>query len=166
MNEIDFLPLQYPDPWPPPGIHPTDEPKQTLNQIPIVGRLIRYIRWLNQSRTYLRDVGYPIEEQIVEQLNARPNHGVWPSSADKCEIACIISRAVRNEKGLDVVPALHPEDPFSLLFWGPFDDITPLIVRTELQKQHQIRLPSDTFLLAWKEDWTIEKFVDFCLEQK
>jgi len=78
-------------------------------------------------------------------------------------LAKIVSDAIATEKGLKRSPALHPEDPVPLLFWGPFDDLTPLIVRIEMRKKLKREIPGELILTAWNERWTIQRFIEECL---
>ena len=89
------------------------------------------MRWLRYTSRHQKEVLDPIAEEIVAQLESRPLDGPWPVTSVQKSLAAIISDAVALEKGLPHSPALHPDDPFPLLFWGPFDDISPLIVRVE-----------------------------------
>lgn len=77
-------------------------------------------------------------------------------------MAKIISDVVALEKGLSHSPALHPDDPFPLLFWGPFDDLTPLFVREEFRKKFRREIPERLILDAWNEQWSIGRFIERC----
>ncbi|WP_145230745.1 hypothetical protein [Gimesia algae] len=75
----------------------------------------------------------------------------WFNTPEKQQIALIISEAIGLEKPLEAPPPLHPQDPFGPLFWGPFDDLTPLIVRLEIQKNGISMYPANQFLLPGRE---------------
>ena len=158
--EAELFPLQYPDVWPPPDLAPC--PPHRFQRVPIVrwvvGCFIRLRRWSQHLEMVLE----PIADQIKEQLEARPVVGFWPESTSQQQIAEIISEAVCLEKGLKKPPVRHPKDPFPLLFWGPYDDLTPLIVNMELNDKLGLKIPMDFFLVAWKEEWTVQQFVQEC----
>ena len=104
----------------------------------------------------------PIAEEIIAQLEMRPIDGPWPTTPEQKALATIISDAVALEKGLPNSPALHPDDPFPLLFWGPFDDLTPLIVRTESRAKLNREIPERFILDGWNKRWTIQRFIEQC----
>tara|TARA_R100000789_G_scaffold84186_2_gene79810 strand:+ start:2717 stop:3292 length:576 start_codon:yes stop_codon:yes gene_type:complete len=160
MDKTDFAPMQYPIPWPPPDL--PSFPPHPLSRIPVLGWPFRYFRWLRYSSQHQRVVLDPIAENIVAQLEKRPTDSPWPICADQKVLAKIISDAVAFEKGLPVSPALHQDDPFPLLFWGPFDDITPLIVRVECRKKLNREIPSRLLIDAWNERWSVGRFIEEC----
>ena len=157
----EFRAIQYPIQWPPPELPPF--PPHPLARIPVVGWPFRYFRWLRYSSRHIREVLDPIAEEIIAQLEMRPAHGPWPCEPTQKAIAAIISDAVGLEKGLTQSPALHPDDPFSVLFWGPFDDLTPLHVRVECNDKLQLKLPPNMLIDAWNQRWTIGRFIDACI---
>ena len=79
-------------------------------------------------------------------------------------LAQIVSDAVCLEKGLTNSPALHPDDPCPLLFWGPFDDMTPIIVEMDSRKELNREIPQNLFVDAWNHNWTIQRFIERCIE--
>jgi hypothetical protein len=133
--------------------------------LPVVGRILQYFTWLRYSRQHQTEVLDPIAEQIINQLESRPALSEWPVSPHDRQVAMIISDAITQEKGLTKSPALHPDDPFPLLFWGPFDDLTPLIVRANCRDQLKLTLPTDIFTDAWQQRWTIQRFISHCTDQ-
>ncbi|TVQ00609.1 MAG: hypothetical protein EA381_07315 [Planctomycetaceae bacterium] len=48
------------------------------------------------------------------------------------------------------------------LFWGPFDDITPAIVRVESRSKLNLEIPDQLILDGWDEQWTIRHFIEQC----
>lgn len=102
----------------------------------------------------------PIADKIVDQLIARPAEFEWPKLEPHRSIAKIISHAVGLEKGLPHSPALHPNDMFGPMFWGPFDDLTPLIVWAECREQLKLAIPESVFIDAWEQGWTLRQFID------
>lgn len=170
MTTVEYGPLVYPSVWPPPALPPPvpGSWEARLKRIPILGWfpvfLIRYLRW----RKHYSEVLEPIAFEITEQLEARPmvagwsSRSHWFSTARHQKIAEIISDAVALEKFLVDSPPLHPEDPFPLLFWGPFDDLTPLTVGLEIQKEFEASLTSEGIRQAWEENWTLREFIDYC----
>jgi hypothetical protein len=124
--------------------------------------VFQYFRWLRYSSKHQREALDPIAEEIITQLKTRPTDGQWPIKAEHQVLAKIISDAVAREKGLPRSPALHPDDPFPLLFWGPCDDITPLIVRMESREKNNCEIPEHLMINAWNERWTIQRFVEEC----
>ncbi|QDT29019.1 hypothetical protein [Gimesia panareensis] len=172
MNDYQYEPLKYPLVWPPPG-YPAPSPESReakFRRIPLLGWfpswILRHIRW----RKHYYEILEPIAEEIVEQLEARPQIADWSSissgfaTSRHQKIAEIISDAICLEKGLENPPPLHPEDPSSLLFWGPFDDLTPLIVGMEIHKEFNCHVPRDVLLLAWQQDWCLREFIDYCVQ--
>ena len=137
-----YKPLNYPKVWPPPDLPPASPEsfEYKMKHIPILGWVVAYIIWLFRWRRFKQEVLNPIEDEIVVQLDARGT--------------------------IESPPPLYPEDPFGPLFWGPFDDLTPLIVDLEIQKEFGFRIPNDGLIAqAWKEQWTIEKFIEYYDQQ-
>lgn len=159
-----ILPLECPATWPPPLMPPT--PSHRFHRVPILGWLAAYMTWLRHTEKHQRTMLSPISEEIVRQLNLRPITSGWPVSTEQRQIVKIISDAVCLEKETDFPPALHPEDPCQLLFWGPFDDITPEIIRAELSKQFGFDWPGEFMIRAWHEHWTLQTFVEACDEYR
>ena len=153
-------PLQYPKIWPPSP--ESAVPTHFFHRIPIVGWFAYYVTWLRHCGKHRRTMLDPIAEEIVRQLDVRPTIGDWPVSTEQRQIAKIISKTVCLEKGTDFPPALHPEDPCQLLFWGPFDDTTPLTIRIKFDEQFGTNLPGEVLERAWSENWTIQAFIDAC----
>lgn len=158
MSDVGFPPLQYPSPWPPPELPPY--PRHPLEWVPVLGWLIRYFRWLHFNSIHDRQDLDPLAKAIITQLESRPTHGPWPTNAEEKCLVEIISDAVKIEKGLRHAPAIHPDDPFPLLFWGPFDDLTPLLVRIECRDKLHREIPGDMLGEAWNGRWTIHRFIE------
>ncbi len=115
---------------------------------------------------------FDIEKQICDQLNARPATNVdWPKAPARMRIVDALAGAVKHEKEhpLEHV-TLHPDDPFVLLLWGCYDDLTPVIFRWNLEEAFDLKV-SDK---RWRElissnDWfanelTVAEAVEQLLE--
>lgn len=59
---------------------------------------------------------------------------------------------------------LSDEHPFPLLFWGPFDDLTPFLVRSDVRKLLNRAVSGELIIEAWNQRWTLQQFMDKCLE--
>lgn len=153
-------PLQFPSPWPPPdwvsGLR-----ESTLERIPIVGWLFGSWRRRCHWWVHVREVLIPIERQIVDQLTARSGIGYRADSPSHQRIADLIASIVAAEKGLSHV-VLHPEDPIELLFWGPYDDMSPLRLRDALQKELGIVLSTQEMQRLLRKGVTVSEVVAFC----
>lgn len=120
-------PLKYPTPWPPPV-----RERDRFDRIPLLGGLLRSIFTGSPHDTLLEG----LLVQIVEQLKARTSpHPAWPNNPVEMEIVKALSKAIYEEKWIETA-YLHPDDPLFLLWWGPFDDLTPLVFCIALQKNH------------------------------
>jgi hypothetical protein len=162
VGQVEFTAIRYPTVWPPPELPMF--PPHPLSWIPVIGRLFQYFRWVRSSHEHQKAVLDPIAEEIISQLATRPSDGSWPTIPEQRSLAQVISDAVCLEKGLANPPALHPDDPFPLLFWGPFDDITPLIVRMGCRDKLKREIPGSLIIDAWNGRWTIERFIQQVLE--
>ena len=130
------------------------------SRIPLIGYVSRYVKWRQQWRFHHANVLEPIADRIIDQLIDRPSDLIWPNNETHRRIAQVISNAIGIEKELPQSPALHPDDPFQLLFWGPFDDLTPLFVRTECRDKLDLPLSESIFIDAWNQRWTIQQFIE------
>lgn len=157
MGQSAFPAIRYPERWPPPDLPPF--PPHPLAWIPVFGSLFRYFRWLRYSQKH-QPVLDRIAGEIISQLETRPDEGPWPSVPDQRLFAQIVSDAVYREKGLTHRPALHPNDPFPLLFWGGYDDITPMIVRIESLEKLKLEVPDKLIMAGWNQRWTIQQFTE------
>ncbi len=153
-----FAPVKYPELWPPPDLPPY--PQHWSSRIPLIGYVSRHVQRQKQWWAHFGSVLEPIADGIVNQLIDRPSELVWPENEPGRSIAQIISNAIADEKGLPQSPALHPDDPFQPLFWGPFDDLTPLIVGMECRAKLGMTLPKEIFDDAWNQRWTIKQFIE------
>lgn len=162
MGRPEFPAIRYPTPWPPPD--PPEFPSHPWSRLPLIGRVFHYFRWIRYSGQHQKAVVEPIADEIISQLETRPAEGPWPTAPKQRAFAQIVSDAVRQEKGLTNPPALHPDDPFPLLFWGPFDDITPLIVKMESRNKLKFEIADNLFVDAWNQRWTIQQFIEQCTE--
>jgi hypothetical protein len=138
-------------------------PPDHLSRMPVLGWMFRYFRWLRSNAAHRREVLEPIANAIIAQLEKRPTDGPWPVTPEHKVLARIVSDAVATEKGLLASPALHPDDPYPLLFWGPHDDITPLTVIVETRKRLSREIPEQLTQAAWNERWTIRRFIEECI---
>ncbi len=158
MDNPDFAPLQPPIPWPPPDIPPY--PRHLLSRVPIVGWPFRYFRWLHYWSLHQKNILEPIEQSIVAQLQKRPAVGPWPQALDERLFVELVSQAVAFWKGLATPVAIHPDDPLQLLFWGPFEDLTPLQVCNETRKHLKRVIPKHLMHAAWQDCWPIRRFTE------
>jgi len=174
MCKSKYQPVRYPKVWPPPEVPPAalESFESKIKHVPIAGWIVAYFLAQFRWSRHRSEVLSSIEQEIVEQLEARETSinwikgQEWLNTPQKQKIALIISEAIGLEKPIESPPQLHPEDPFGPLFWGPFDDLTPMIVRIEIKKEFGYRLPSDGLMdKFWDEQWTIGKFIDYCDEQ-
>lgn len=165
MIAIEYNPLRFPKPWPPPAFPDRSGEKIGLERVPVFGWFVRYWQRFRQSQLHMKNVLDPIADQIVQQLESRPSICEWPGTEIERQIVLKISETICLEKGLDFPPALHPDDPLILLFWGPFDDISFLVVKCDLEKQLSIQIPVDTLLRFADENWTVRKFIDYCAQR-
>jgi hypothetical protein len=133
---MDFQPLRFPTPWPPPD----ERPKDVFDGIPILGGLLRAISGLFVESEYWR-INYDVESQIIDQLESRPLHSPdWVSDPVQQEVLKSLASAVCQEKGLSSA-TLHPDDPVIPLLWGPYDDLSPAIFQQEITARLKFRLP-------------------------
>ncbi|WP_460167006.1 hypothetical protein [Thermostilla marina] len=153
-------PLQFPSPWPPPDLV-SGLPESTLERIPIVGWLFGSWRRRRRWWVHVREVLIPIERQIVGQLTARSGIGYRADSPSHQRIADLITSVVAAEKGLSHV-VLHPDDPIELLFWGPYDDMSPLLFRHVLRKELGIVLSTQEMQWLLRKGVTVSEVVAFC----
>tara|TARA_R110002049_G_scaffold1232_1_gene9211 strand:- start:521 stop:1105 length:585 start_codon:yes stop_codon:yes gene_type:complete len=170
LIETDYPPVRLSQAWPP-VISPPPPPAQRehrFKRIPLVGWVLAGILASSRRRSHAWQELAIVEKEIVDQLEARGQidnwvkKNNWFNTPEKQQIALIISEAIGLEKPLESPPPLHPEDPFGPLFWGPFDDLTPLTVRLEIQKKWNLHIPGDSISLAWEGDWTILQFIEYC----
>ncbi len=147
-----------PDRWPPeapPALPPTEN-EVRLRRIPLGGRLIADFIANRRRLNQLSSSSEPIARGIALQLEARSPFEPWGESPRQQVMLRELAEAITLEKSLTVPPAIHPDDPMPLLLWGAFDDITPLILQTKL------RLSPDLLQRAYREVWTVRKFLREC----
>jgi len=170
MIESVYPPLNYPQNWPP-VVSPPPPPggwETSLKRIPVAGWITASLISRFRKGQHEQEVLSFIEKEIVDQLEARGKVNNWFLKYDwfdspvKQQIAVIVSEAIGLEKPVEFPPPLHPEDPFGLLFWGPFDDLTPLIVGLDIQKKWKCYIPRETISLAFDDNWTLIQFIEYC----
>ena len=148
---MDFPPLKHPTPWP-----PTERPPSRFDGLPVIGGFLAWVSAIATGDQHNKLL-YDIECQICEQLAARPtdNHD-WPKGSTGRRIVDALSKAVREEKEtpLDHV-TLHPEDPIVLLWWGCYDNLTPLVSWHELDSEFDVRISRDEWhsIFSFSDDW-------------
>lgn len=136
--ELEFAPLSYPTPWPPPKL--TERSK--WHRVPILGWIVCEIH-----RDFVGDrVARGIHRDIVAQLNGRPSTTpAWPVEPRERQVVEALGKAVAGEKDLQGKSvALHPDDPVVLLLWGEFDDLTPVIFSSSIENDVGIDLDCST----------------------
>lgn len=114
-----------------------------------------------REERYYRYTLIPMAKEILDQLAARQGKQRWPESAQQCKIVKIASRALGSEKELEP-PLLHPEDSCNLLFWGLFDDLSPLVFRSKIEQEFGVKFTYEESVCFLHEDWTLEKLINFC----
>jgi hypothetical protein len=162
IAKISFPPLVKPAGWPPWEIsyRPTTIERH-LWWIPVVGWVAAWGISIVRYNLYERDVVSPIAKSIIDQLESRRGHQSWPETPRQRKIVEIIAEAVSLEKGI-ARPLLHPGDFYNLLCWGPVDDLTPALIFFELKTTFGLNLAKEEKLRFWKDDWTLQQFVDYC----
>lgn len=103
-----------------------------------------------------------ISDPIEVELNARPVVCGWRGDPIEDAILVALADAVGLEKYLPHSPALHPKDSLRYLLWGAFDDITPLVFRTNFDKRFKCD-PVAAVLEGVEKDWNVEEFVAACI---
>jgi len=111
---------------------------------------------------HVREVLIPVEQQILGQLTARSGIGYRADSPSAQRIAELAARTVAAEKGLSHV-VLHPDDPIELLFWGPYDDMSPFRFAIQLRKEFGIVLSTEEMEAFFKNHMTVSQVIAFCL---
>lgn len=106
----------------------------------------------------------PIERQIVEQLQSRQSATAWPTSPRQAEIVRMIGESVAKEKSIDSI-AVHPDDPIELLFWGAYDDMTPLQFAMALRNRFGVIVPCEDVLRYCQHHLKVHEVVDDCLRR-
>ena len=154
-------PIQAPQQWPPPAEPPPSADKLKWTRWPIVGIVLRLYFASRRRSHHTWHVLKPIEEQIVAQLVGRNGNTEWQSELH-AEIAGLISHAIAEEKSIEQ-PTIHPDDRFDLLFWGAYDDMTPLVFSLAFHDRFQINVTSDDMLQFYEQQRTIGEFVGFCV---
>ncbi len=154
-------PLQTPDQWPPPAEPlPTDR-ELNWSHWPIVGLIPRWIFASRRRNDFTWKMLHPIQDQIVSQLVDRNIHVDWPTKLH-AKVAGLIARAIGDEKSIDP-PALNPNDRFDLLFWGAYDDMTPLVFTFAFRDEFQIDIPQETMNDFYQQHRPISEFVNHCV---
>jgi len=139
---MTFPSLSYPTPWPPPR-----HQRHWLSRIPFIGWLIG---GLYEGLTAYRDPPRrQIELQITTQLESRPEANAdWPVDLAQRRVVDLLAGIICVEKCLSVDRvALHPDDPLELLMWGPFDDITPMVLRLGMDDLFGRRISTEVMRL-------------------
>jgi hypothetical protein len=106
----------------------------------------------------------PIERQIVQQLQSRHPATAWPNAPRRAEIVHMIGEAVAKEKAIDSI-AIHPDDPIELLFWGAYDDMTPLHFAMALRTRFGVMVPCEDMLRSCQNHLKVHEVVDDCLRR-
>ncbi|MEW4488177.1 hypothetical protein AB1L42_08855 [Thalassoglobus sp. JC818] len=126
-------PITYPAPWPPPSRKP-----DFYDRIPVAGEILRSICELATGSAYWKSQN-EIANQIEIQLQARSGERFeWPAHDEHQIVLEALQETVCFWKGVDQF-CPHPDDPAVLLFWGPFDDLSPLCFQTALEKKIERR---------------------------
>lgn len=170
MNELLYEPLKYPQVWPPPDEPPPspESREARFRRVPLFGRFLSGLLAHFRRLEHLNETLYPIETEILDQLEGRPRtsdwfrNENWFESSRKQQLVQAFSRAMASEKGLDEPPPLHPDDPFELLLWGAFDDMTWLTAALEIRQELHCLIPREGFWLSQEQNWTLKDYLDYC----
>ena len=96
---------------------------------------------------------------------------IGPMTQLAAQIVAALADAVKHEKehSLDHV-TLHPDDPFVLLAWDCYDDLTPFIFLCNLESAFDLKVSHDAWsdVVALSSDWwankcTVAVVVERCL---
>lgn len=119
--------------------------------------------WIFAGHERIRESYRYITEPIEEQLNARPIVCSWRGDSVEDGVLVALSDAVGLEKCVPHSPALHPKDSLRYLLWGAFDDITPLVFRTNFDKRFKCD-PVAAVLEGVDKNWNLDEFVAACIQ--
>ena len=156
-----FPSLRPPSPWPPPECPQREMLRTPLERAHLIDRLVGWRTERRARSRFVADVLLPIEQQIVDQLIARQRHSFWPDSTTRQRIADLLGAAVAKERGISPF-SVHPDDPIELLFWGSFDDLSPLVFALDLKRELGIEL-SEADLRGFLANPTpASELVEFC----
>lgn len=162
---IEVRPLTNPVNWPPPALEPPSSVESILWRVPVIGWIVAYCLFYIRLSRHRYSVLLPLENEIVEQLAGRPPLDRWPLAWPQTEVGrevvSALSQAIAEEKGISS-PTIHPDDSVDCLFWGAFDDLTPMCFRIGLSK----RFGGD-FKLNFNNclSWTAQQLVSNCEDQ-
>ena len=157
-----LAPLEFPCPWPPPDCPSGANLRSMCMRVPFLGWLLDFWWQRHRHRLHISQVLMPIERQIVCQLIARSPTRFWINSPSQKRIVELIADAVAKEKGLQSI-VLHPDDPIELLFWGAYDDMSPLRFVLELRKKYRITLSAEDVDSFFIKHMTVSDVISFCL---
>jgi hypothetical protein len=159
MTKLALTPLKYPSTWARLNRPPRFTSRQIAwQQTALVGNLIKRWHRLRRNWQHRDDVLLPIERSIVEQLRLRPKFAEYSSDLHINQITAMLSKAIGEEKLIDP-PALHPDDPCPLLFFGSFDDWTGILFSHSLQARFGEAWPIEQAEKCWKEQWTLNQLI-------
>jgi hypothetical protein len=154
-------PLQPPIQWPPPAEPPPSRGEQNWSRWPIVGIIPRWILGSRRRSNHIWNVLEPIQNQIVTQLVDRDGQIDWPTELH-ARVAALVARAIADEKSIKP-PPLHPDDRFDLLFWGAYDDMTPLVFCVAFQNEFRIDVSWAEMQQFYDRHQTLNEFVNYCI---
>ena len=132
--------------------------------MPVLGWIVAPFLKSSRCWKHYSDVLEPIEKQLVQQLTARPKQASQLSDSMHQQVVKLISDAVAYEKHIDP-PAIHPCDPFQLLFWGAYDDWTPLVFALSFREQFGKGIADEEFAMFWNNDWLVSDVASYCVNK-
>ncbi len=160
-----MLPLHYPPDWPPQSMPPLQFDHWAA-RIPIIGQVAIFFANHSHYWNHIEKVWGPIENNIIQQIEGRPALQEQGAKSKEEKIVMALAKAACQEKGISPPRELHPDDPGVLLMWGPFDDITPLIFRMNLEKSPGIKLTTETAYKICEPGLTVSEIADLVLAQE
>jgi hypothetical protein len=138
------------------------ENEQSWQGVPLIGWVIAAYLCHRRYRRHEREVLIPIERQIVEQLVRRRGATPCANGSLQTEVAQMVAEAVGKEKSIPQ-PAIHPEDPIELLFWGAYDDMSPLQFTIALRRRFGITVTSEDITRYCQGHWKVEDVINDCV---
>lgn len=158
---LSMNPLKPPKQWPPPIEPPPTDLERWWSRLPVIGLVPSWYLAGRRRNRYLWNVLEPIEKLIVAQLAARHDGYQWPSESH-AEIAHLISIAIGSEKHINP-PTIIRDDPLDLLFWGAYDDMTPLAFSLAFKRRFGLDISWPQIVEFIDNRKTVGDFINWCV---